>query len=120
VRDVGSSWAKRPDPLRALSWSRRRAGVAPGHAAGDWDGVDEPAAARTDADAEPPSSDTDEWAQDFFDPDPWGDSAPAAPVRSTPPPRRPAVGSGTPGPRAPGRKSRLPKMAEWRNGTGPR
>jgi len=120
VRDVGSSWAKRPDPLRALSWSRRRAGVAPGHAAGDWDGVDEPAAARTDADAEPPSSDTDEWAQDFFDPDPWGDSAPAAPVRSTPPPRRPAAGSGAAGARASGRKSRLPKMAEWRNGTGPR
>jgi len=119
VRDVGSSWAKRPDPLRALSWSRRRAGVARGHAAGDWDGVDEPAA--SGAGAEPRSSDTaDEWAQDFFDPDPWGDSAPAAPVRSTPPPRRPAAGSGAAGARASGRKSRLPKMAEWRNGTGPR
>ncbi|MDR3651273.1 MAG: hypothetical protein P4L20_19465, partial [Acidimicrobiales bacterium] len=99
--------------------SRRRAGVARGHAAGDWDGVDEPAA--SGAGAEPRSSDTaDEWAQDFFDPDPWGDSAPAAPVRSTPPPRRPAAGSGAAGARASGRKSRLPKMAEWRNGTGPR
>ncbi len=117
VRDVGSSWAKRPDPLRALSWSRRRPGVARRHAAGDWDGVDEPAA----DEPEPRSSDTaDEWAQDFFDPDPWGDAAPAAPVGSTPPRRRPAVGSGAAGARALGRKSRLPKMAEWRNGTGPR
>ena len=30
VRDVGSSWTKRPDPLRAVSWSRRRVGADPG------------------------------------------------------------------------------------------
>ena len=107
VRDVGSSWTKRPDPLRALSWSRRRAGVQGGHA-DDWEGIDESA------------HDTDStWAQDFHDPDPWGDAEPAAPVSSPPPVRR-AAGPSAPGPRASGRKSRLPKMAEWRNGTTPR
>jgi DNA helicase-2/ATP-dependent DNA helicase PcrA len=103
VRDVGSSWNKRPDPLRATSWSRRRAGMA-GAATEQWEGVDESAAG--------------DFAQDFHDPDPWGDSELVAPdpPRSTAPVRRPAPSSAGP----PGRKSRLPKMAEWRNGTTPR
>jgi hypothetical protein len=106
VRDVGSSWTKRPDPLRAMSWSHRRAGQALGAAAEEWEGVD---ASGTD----------DEWAQDHHDPDPWGDGGPVAAARPEPAPRRapPRVGSST---RATGRKSRLPKMAEWRNGTEPK
>ena len=121
VRDVGSSWTKRPDPLRALSWSRRRTGLQRGSAAGDWEGVDEStaAAAGTAPDTADTTDTADGWAQDFHDPDPWGDSEPAAPGRSAPPARRPASGSTTSSTRASGRKSRLPKMAEWRNGTGP-
>jgi len=123
VRDVGSSWAKRPDPLRALSWSRRRAGMARASAGEDWDGIDDTTAAASDVDADvapgPPDT-ADEWAQDFFDPDPWGDAEHGAEVRSAPAPRRPTPRSAAPGTRASGRKSRLPKMAEWRNGTGPR
>jgi DNA helicase-2/ATP-dependent DNA helicase PcrA len=116
VRDVGSSWTKRPDPLRAVSWSRRRAARTQDHAE-DWEGVDE----STAGDAEHGAPDaTDEWAQDFHDPDPWGDSEPGPPARSVPPVRRPAPRSAAPGTRATGRKSRLPKMAEWRNGTTPR
>jgi hypothetical protein len=110
---VGSSWNKRPDPLRSPSWSRRRLGLG-GQNADAWDGVDEVHDGHDTGDS------TDEWAQDFHDPDPWGDSEPAAPVpsRSAPPVRRSAPGSA--GGRVPGRKSRLPKMAEWRNGTTPR
>ena len=114
VRDVGSSWTKRPDPLRALSWSRRRSGMR-GESSGDWEGVDE----STSDEAETLQGAPDgggEWAQDFHDPDPWGDDEPPAPVRSTPPARRPAPSSAATGTRASGRKSRLPKMAEWRNG----
>jgi len=104
VRDVGSSWNRRPDPLRAPSWSRRRAGIG-GPATEEWEGVDEP--------------DGGDFAQDFHDPDPWGDAEPVAP-RPTPPspPARRAAPSPT-GARTPGRKSRLPKMAQWRNGTTP-
>ena len=107
VRDVGSSWTKRPDPLRALSWSRRRVGGAGGQN-DDWDGIDESAATAETA---------GHWADDFHDPDPWGDAEPA-PVAS-PPPRRRTPSAAPAGGRA-GRKSRLPKMAEWRNGTTPR
>ncbi len=89
----------------------------------DWDGIDDTTAApEVDADLGRRSPDAaDEWAQDFFDPDPWGDAEPAADgslhVRRRAARRR---RSAAPGARASGRKSRLPKMAEWRNGTGPR
>jgi len=116
VRDVGSSWTKRPDPLRAGSWSRRRATRTPDQA-DEWEGVDESAAGDTGHGA---IDVNEEWAQDFHDPDPWGDSEPAPPTRSAPPTRRPAPSSAAPGTRVWGRKSRLPKMAEWRNGTTPR
>ncbi len=108
VRDVGSSWNKRPDPLRAPSWSRRRAGMR-GPAPEEWEGVDEP--------------DGGDFAQDFHDPDPWGDAEPAAPAPARPAPAAPSVRRAAPsatGAGAPGRKSRLPKMAQWRNGTTPR
>ena len=117
VRDVGSSWTKRPDPLRAPSWSSRRTGLRRGPGSDDFDGVDEP---RTITDT---THDTQglggEWTDDFHDPDPWGDSEPATPVASTPPARRRAPSPAASGTRASGRKSRLPKMAEWRNGTRP-
>jgi DNA helicase-2/ATP-dependent DNA helicase PcrA len=118
VRDVGSSWTKRPDPLRALSWSRRGAGRPRGPAA-DWEGIDPDSAA--DADSQPPVPETaGEWADDFHDPDPWGDGEPASTGRSAPSSSRPPARSVAPGARTPGRKSRLPKMAEWRNGSNPR
>jgi len=126
VRDVGSSWTKRPDPLRALSWSRRRAGVQRGDSTDDFDGVDEPRSAPSDHGRDVHGG-ADEWAQDFHDPDPWGDDEPAVPVRSAESPRRPNPGASGSAARASGsaarvsgRKSRLPKMAEWRNGTSPR
>jgi DNA helicase-2/ATP-dependent DNA helicase PcrA len=116
VRDVGSSWTKRPDPLRAVSWSGRRMGRAR-ETADEWEGVDD----STVGDAEHVAPDaTDEWAQDFHDPDPWGDSEQGPPARSAPSATRPAPRSAAPATRVPGRKSRLPKMAEWRNGTTPR
>ncbi len=82
------------------------AGGIGGPATEEWEGVDEP--------------DGGDFAQDFHDPDPWGDAEPVAPVppRPTPPARR-AAPSPT-GAQTPGRKSRLPKMAQWRNGTMPR
>jgi DNA helicase-2/ATP-dependent DNA helicase PcrA len=121
VRDVGSSWTKRPDPLRAVSWSGRRLGRAREQATDAWEGVDD----STVGDTEHVAPDTtDEWAQDFHDPDPWGDSEQGPPARSAPsathPAPRPAPRSAAPGTRVSGRKSRLPKMAEWRNGTTPR
>jgi DNA helicase II / ATP-dependent DNA helicase PcrA len=119
VRDVGSSWTKRPDPLRALSWSRRRAGVGRGPAVEDWEGIDE--SATGDADVEARSAEgAHEWAQDFHDPDPWGDAEPDGTAPPAQPSRRPAPRSVAPGTRQAGRKSRLPKMAEWRNGTTPK
>jgi DNA helicase-2/ATP-dependent DNA helicase PcrA len=116
VRDVGSSWTKRPDPMRALSWSSRRAAPR-GSSTDDWDGVDVPG-----AEAESGHATHDparEWTDDFHDPDPWGDAGPRTPVRSTQPTRRAASSPPAPA-RASGRKGRLPKMAEWRNGTTPR
>jgi DNA helicase-2/ATP-dependent DNA helicase PcrA len=118
VRDVGSSWTKRPDPLRALSWSSRRSGLRRGPGSDDWEGVDEPAVV---TDSAHDTHDTGgEWADDFHDPDPWGDRGPAAPARPSPPARRVTAGPVGSGGRSSGRKSRLPKMAEWRNGTTPR
>jgi DNA helicase II / ATP-dependent DNA helicase PcrA len=116
VRDVGSSWVKRPDPLRALSWSRRRAGVGRGPAGEDWEGIDDVAGGGT-GDARSSEAAPD-WAQDFHDPDPWGDSEPADAARPAPPARRTVSRSATPPARSSGRKSRLPKMADWRNGNG--
>jgi DNA helicase-2/ATP-dependent DNA helicase PcrA len=97
VRDVGSSWAARPDPLRAMSsaWIRRRGGEA----SDAFDGVDVPA--RDDVG----TGDHDPGADDFHDPDPWGDTA----VASRPAARRP---------RPSRRAGRLPKMAEGGNGPG--
>ncbi len=116
VRDVGSSWTKRPDPLRALSWSRRRSGLGRAGASQDFDGVDD----TVHSDSAPGGHDAGgEWAQDFHDPDPWGDDEPVAPVPS-PPVRRRAPSAAVPGPRPSGRKSRLPKMAEGRDGFPPR
>jgi hypothetical protein len=91
-----------------------------GQSADEWEGIDESATGHLDTGDLDTGDATGEWAQDFHDPDPWGDSEPAAPApsRSVPPVRRPAPGSA--GGRVPGRKSRLPKMAEWRNGTTPR
>jgi len=115
VRDVGASWTRRPDPLRAPSWSARHVGRRPGTAGEDWEGVDEPTGAVGEtAQAHP---DGDEWAQDFHDPDPWGDTGHETTARSETPTRRPAPSSSG---RASGRKSRLPKMAEGRNGTSSR
>jgi len=131
VRDVGSSWGARPDPLRSSSWSRRRLGRTP-HPAEEWDGVDPPA----HDDVQTATDDT--WAQDFHHPDPWDDTAPDAPARQRPvpgaePPRSPARRpTASPARRAAatersaaagrssggGRTSRLPKMAEWRNAQG--
>jgi hypothetical protein len=121
VRDVGSSWTKRPDPLRALSWSRRGAGR---QRADDWEGVDTGAVAGADSGSDADSATArpdagEEWADDFHDPDPWGEAEPVATVATPPAPRRPGTRSGTSA-RPSGRKSRLPKMAEWRNGTDPR
>ena len=117
VRDVGSSWTKRPDPLRAVSWSGRRLGRTREKATDEWEGVDD----STVGDIEHVAPDaTDEWAQDFHDPDPWGDSEPIPPVRSAPSPTRPAPRSAAPGTRPSGARADCPKMAEWRNGTTPR
>jgi DNA helicase II / ATP-dependent DNA helicase PcrA len=118
VRDVGSSWTARPDPLRAGSWSRRRAGWA--RRGSDTEGVDVPGA--DDAEAAPDGHDAGgDWARDFHDPDPWGEAEPdPAPGRAVPPARRSAPSAPAPGTRGSGRRSRLPKMAEWRNGTTPR
>jgi clumping factor A len=116
--------------LRALSWSRRGAGR---QRADDWEGVDAGSGSDTDSGSDTGSdtdsgSDTDratarpdaeEWADDFHDPDPWGEAEPVATVATPPAPRRPGTRSGTSA-RPSGRKSRLPKMAEWRNGTDPR
>jgi DNA helicase-2/ATP-dependent DNA helicase PcrA len=117
VRDVGASWTKRPDPLRALSWSRRGAGRR-NDAAEHWDGVD--ADHSGDADSAHPGSDASgDWTEDFHDPDPWGDDDAVSAGRPAPTSRR-ATSPTAPAPRTPGRKGRLPKMAEWRNGTGSR
>ena len=78
LRDVGSSWSSRPDPLRPSSWGRRRVGRAGASEDGDWDGVDAPA---HDAD-------------DFHDPDPWDeDRSRAAESPKVDEPRRPAGAS---------------------------
>jgi hypothetical protein len=127
VRDVGSSWTKRPDPLRALSWSRRGSGRHPGPG-NDWEGIDPEVAGDADSQAHVPGG-AGEWADDFHDPDPWGDADPVPTSRRAPSSPRPASGSAggartssasAGGARTAGRKSRLPKMAEWRNGTSPR
>ena len=124
VRDVGSSWTTRPDPLRAPTWSRRRAGLGLGRAE-DWEGVDEPADDDPGGAHSAPAG-ADDWAQDWHHPDPWADgddpgSGSPPPRRTTPaPPRRATVRAGTTGRTGSGgRTSRLPKMAEWRNGSGP-
>jgi DNA helicase-2/ATP-dependent DNA helicase PcrA len=117
VRDVGSSWTKRPDPLRALSWSRRGSGRHRGPES-DGEGVDPEIAG--DADSHPHGADAaGDWADDFHDPDPWGDAEPVPSGRPAPPGAS-ATAAGAAGARASGRKSRLPKMAEWRNGTSTR
>ncbi len=114
VRDVGASWTKRPDPLRAPTWSRRRARLASG--GDDWDGIDVPAdddASHTHVAAEA----DDGWAQDFHHPDPWEDGG-SAPPRSPAPRRAPAAPRPVRRSGGTGRTSRLPKMAQWRNESG--
>jgi len=103
VRDVGT-WRARPDPLRPSSWSRRPRRRPGGDGdAGDWDGVDEV----PDAGA----GHAGDWVEDFHDPDPWEDT-PAPPARRAPATHAPRGGTG--------RRSRLPKMAEWRDRPGGR
>jgi len=114
VREVGSSYGRRPDPLRdASSWTRRRRGRRSSGAA--FDGAD---AARVDGDVDVDRGDA--WVDDCHDPDPWGDAVTGGAVagddvagadvpRPSPaPPRRP---SGA-------RRRRLPKMAEEKFGLG--
>ncbi len=99
VRDVRGSSTGRPDPLRSVSyWNRRtRSGGPPSP-----DADDEPAGSGDspdDADVYEPHAD------DFHDPDPWGERGPA-----------PALDRGSP--RSGRRKSRLPKMAQERIARG--
>jgi len=107
VRDVGA-WRARPDPLRSSSWNRRR--LRAGAGGDEWDGVD--------VAADPPEAHgrhDGDWVEDFHDPDPWEDEAPRpppAPARRAPATHAPRAGSG--------RRSRLPKMAEWRDQRGGR
>jgi len=100
LRDVGSSWSARPDPLRPSSWGRRRLGGGRGAERGDWDGVDEPVGD----------------AADFHDPDPWGGDD--APAEGPPDPERPRRPAARPTGGRAGRRSRLPKMAQWRQEGG--
>jgi hypothetical protein len=125
VRDVGSSWNARPDQLRAVSGGRRRPGTrwlaervgTAGAAAGlGFDGSAHDDTHHDDAhhdDAvQATADDADAWADEFHDPDPWREES--APVPA-PPPRRPTPARA---PAGGGRKSRLPKMAQWRQEQG--
>jgi DNA helicase II / ATP-dependent DNA helicase PcrA len=113
VRDVGMSAVTRPDPTRAVSAWSRRARRSEGQDISDdqsW------------SDAADAAHDTDTW----HDPDPWDDVGVVEdrPPRLDPAPVRrrvaPAPESGPRRPPTPGRKGRLPKMAEerFRSGAG--
>jgi DNA helicase-2/ATP-dependent DNA helicase PcrA len=111
VRDVGSSWNARPDPLRGDTggshrpWARRRRGRG-GDSWGPDDGFgDGPVDDHTQI------ADARTGAEDFHDPDPWGESPEPEPGRRAPTPARRTTSARR---STAGRTSRLPKMAQWR------